>query len=225
MNLVKKLIKSSLVKRALCKLVFYYIKFVLFTSKVNITFKDFNFNEHKDKQCILATWHSRVLIMPIINPFTLPASAIVSDHNDGRLIGDVIKQAGVKLIFGSSNRRRLSSLKEIISFIKKGYNFLITPDGPRGPAREINGAIINIASNSELPIIPATCAAKKGKIFNSWDKFMLPYPFNKIEIIFDKPIYVPHNIETGIKEKYSKILENSLNNITDMADKKLKKHV
>jgi lysophospholipid acyltransferase (LPLAT)-like uncharacterized protein len=225
MSLVKKIIKSSLAKKALCKLVFYYIKFVLFTSRVNITFKDFNFNEYKDKQCILATWHGRVLIMPMINPFILPASAIVSDHNDGRLIGDVIKQSGIELIFGSSNRRRLSSLKEIISFIKKGYNFLITPDGPRGPARQINGAIINIASSSKLPIIPATCSSKNAKIFKSWDKFMLPYPFNRIEIIFDKPIYIPHDIAISERETYSKILENSLNNITDLADKKLKQDV
>lgn len=223
MQLTKKLIKSELTKKLACKLVYLYIKFVLLTSRVKITYQGFNFQEHKNNQCILATWHGRVMIMPIINPFTLPASAIVSDHNDGRLIGRVIEQAGVELIFGSSNRRRLSSLKEILIFIKKGFNFLITPDGPRGPSKEINGAIISIASNTGLPIIPAICSAKSAKIFNSWDNFMLPYPFTKIEIVFSKPINIPKKINLEEKSKYTELLKNSLNKITDLADSKAKK--
>lgn len=223
MQLIKKIIKSNFAKEILCKLVYLYIKFVLLTSRVKITYQEFNFEDHKNNQCILATWHGRVMIMPIINPFKLPASAIVSDHNDGRLIGRVIEQAGVKLIFGSSNRRRLSSLKEILNFIKKGFNFLITPDGPRGPNREINGAIISIASNTSLPIIPAICSAKSAKVFNSWDKFMLPYPFNKIEIVFSKPIHIPKRITPEEKEEYTQLLRDSLNKITDLADSKARK--
>lgn len=223
MQLIKKIIKSEFVKKLLCKLVYLYIKFVLLTSKVKVTYQGFNFEDYKNTQCILATWHGRVMIMPIINPFKLPASAIVSDHNDGRLIGAVIEQAGVKLIFGSSNRRRLSSLKEILVYIKKGFNFLITPDGPRGPAREINGAIISIASNTNLPIIPAICSAKSAKIFNSWDKFMLPYPFTEISIIFSKPINIPKGLNAEEKNEYTKLLRDSLNQITDLADKEVRR--
>lgn len=222
MALFKKIVRGAFVKKIFCKLVYLYIKFVLLTSKVKVIFQDFDFNEYKNKQCILATWHGRVMIMPIINPFKAPSSAIVSDHNDGRLIGGVIKQAGVKLIYGSSNRKRLSALKEILRFIKMGYNFLITPDGPRGPAREINGAIINIASNTNLPIIPAICSAKFAKIFNSWDNFMLPLPFGEILIIFAKPILVPKDIAIEEKDIYNKKLRDALNQITDLADKKLR---
>jgi lysophospholipid acyltransferase (LPLAT)-like uncharacterized protein len=191
---------------------------MLFTSKVKIIYNDFDFTEYEYKQSIYATWHGRVLIMPIVNPSKLQSCAIVSDHNDGRLIGEVIKQAGVELIFGSSNRRRLSSLKEILKGIKKGKNFLITPDGPRGPSREVNGAIINIASNTGLPIIPSIYSAKSAKIFKTWDKFMLPSPFNEITLVFDKPISVPKNITTEAKEEYNNKLRDSLNNITNIAD-------
>lgn len=221
MSLFKRIIKSEFVKKLACKLVFYYVKFMLFTSRVKVIYKDFDFEEHKNTQCILATWHGRVLIMPIINPFKLPACAIVSDHNDGRLIGDVIKQAGVELIYGSSNRRRLSSLKEILTYIKKGYNFLITPDGPRGPAQTINGAIINIASTANLPIIPAICSYKKFKQFRSWDKFIFPFPFNEIVIIFSKPIYIPKDLAIENRDEYITKLRDSLNEITDLADQKI----
>ena len=218
MRLDKKIIRSEFVRSLACKLVYLYIKFTLFTSNVKIIFHDFDFTAYEKRQSIYATWHGRVMIMPIINPSKLPSCAIVSDHNDGRLIGGVIEQAGVSLIFGSSNRRRISALKEIMAGIKQGLNFLITPDGPRGPARQVDGAIINIASNSQLPIIPGSCSAKSAKIFNSWDKFMIPLPFNKIVIVFTQPLEVPKDISIEEKAKYNELLRQRLELATNLAD-------
>ncbi len=223
MHLSKRIIKSEFVRKLACRLVYFYIKFVLFTSKIKITYYNFDFAEYEYQQSIYATWHGRVMIMPIINPSKLASCAIVSDHNDGRLIGGVIEQAGVKLIFGSSNKRRLQALKEILSNIKQGFNFLITPDGPRGPARQVNGAIINIASNTGLVIIPSSCCAQSAKIFNSWDKFMLPLPFGKIAIVFDKPIKIPAKISPTDIEQYNEILRQSLEKITHIADSQVEK--
>ncbi len=221
MRLDKKIIKSQFVRNLACKLVYFYIKFTLLTSKVRIIFHNFNFTEYEYRQSIYATWHGRVLIMPIINPSKNKSCAIVSDHQDGRLIGGVIEQAGVKLIFGSSNRRRISALKEIMACIKEGYNFLITPDGPRGPARKVDGAVINIASNSGLPIIPASCAAKQAKIFDSWDNFILPFPFGKIVIVFNKPIEIAQNLSNEEKEKYNELLRCLLEESTQLAEEAL----
>jgi lysophospholipid acyltransferase (LPLAT)-like uncharacterized protein len=225
MKLSKRIIRSNFVKKLLCKIVYLYIKFVLLTSKVKTIFHDFDFDEYAYTQSIYATWHGRVMLMPIVNPTKLKSCAIVSDHNDGRLIGGVIAHAGVELIYGSSNKNRLSSIKEILKGIKKGLNFLVTPDGPRGPARKVDGAIINIASTTRLPIIPSSCSAKSKKIFNSWDNFMLPLPFNEITLVFAKPIHVPTNLSAEDKSKYNEILQNSLNQITDIADKRVNHHV
>lgn len=222
MRLDKKIIKSQFVRNLACKLMYFYIKFTLLTSKVKIIFHNFDFSEYKYKQSIYATWHGRVLIMPIINPSKNKSCAIVSDHQDGRLIGGVIEQAGVKLVFGSSNRRRISALKEIMAFINEGYNFLVTPDGPRGPARKVDGAVINIASSSGLPIMPASCAAKAAKIFNSWDNFMLPLPFGEIVIVFNRPIHVAKNISNEEKERYNEELRLSLEESTSLAEAAIK---
>ncbi len=218
MRLDKKIIRSDFVRGLFCKLTYLYIKFTLLTSRTKIIYHDFDFSAYEHRQSIFATWHGRVLIMPIINPSKLRSCAIVSDHNDGRLIGEVIKQAGVLLIFGSSNRRRLSALKEIMTHIKQGFNFLITPDGPRGPSRQVDGAIINIASNTGLPIIPSSYSAKSAKIFNSWDNFMLPLPFNRITIVFTKPLEIPKNITPTEKISYNELLRQSLEQATNLAD-------
>ncbi len=218
MKLVKRISRSYYFRYILCKLVYFYIKFVLLTSRVKVIFNGFDFTKFEHLQSIYATWHGRVLYMPIINPSKLKSCAIVSDHNDGRLIGAVIENAGIKLIYGSSNRKRISALKEILTNIAAGLNFLITPDGPRGPARKVDGAIINIASSSGLPIIPGSCSAKRAKIFNSWDNFFFPFPFNDIVIVFNQPIFVPKDIKTEEKRRYNLVLEDSLNEATDIAD-------
>lgn len=225
MKLTKKILKSELVKKLLCRIVYLYIKFALYTSKITTIFHDFDFAEYENCQAIFAAWHGRVMIMPIANPSKVKSCAIVSDHNDGRLIGGVIKHAGIEIIYGSSNKRRLTSLREILTGIKRGLNFLITPDGPRGPAKKVDGAIINIASSTGLPIIPSSCSAKSTKIFNTWDKFMLPLPFNEIILIFAKPIIIPANITSAEKKEYNEILQRSLNQITDIADSRVKSHV
>lgn len=220
MSIIKKIIKSDIMRQIFALLAYLYIKFVLLTSKKDVIYNNFDFSEYEYRQLIFATWHGRVVIMPIVNPSKLNSCAIVSDHKDGRLIGAVIANAGVELIFGSSNRRRISALKEIITNIKKGKNFLITPDGPRGPSRIVNGAVINIASTSSLAIVPSSFSAKRVKIFKTWDQFMLPLPFNHITIIFDKPIDVPRELKQEKKDEYKNILTNRLNNITNIADKK-----
>jgi len=217
MRLTKRIFKSDFVQFLLSKLAYIYIKFVLFTSKVKYIFHDFDFKEYEYKQCIYATWHGRVIITPLKLPTKLTSYGLVSDHKDGRFIGEILNQSGISLIFGSSNRRPLAALKEILQVIKKGHNFLITPDGPRGPARKIGGAIINIASSTGLPIIPSSCSCSSAKFFNSWDNFMFPLPFSKISIIFGKPIKVPENISD--KEHYKEILRQSLDEITNIADK------
>ena len=65
-------------------------------------------------------------------------------------------------------------------------------------------------------------STRKYKIINSWDNFVLPYPFSKGIYSFGKPIYIEEkininkfelerqNLENEIK-RLTKILENSLN--------------
>lgn len=218
---IKKIIRSEFFKSVACYLCYLYIKIVLLTSKKTFIFHDFDFSSFKNVQAIYAVWHGKVLIMPFINPSLVKSCAIVSDHNDGRLIGEILKHHGIEVIYGSSNRKRISSLREILRSLKRGLNFLVTPDGPRGPARKVGGAIINIASTTNLPIIPASCSYLRKKVFNSWDNFMLPFPFNRIILTFGKPILVPDSLNVEQRKEYEIILENYLNKLTQLADQKV----
>jgi lysophospholipid acyltransferase (LPLAT)-like uncharacterized protein len=67
---------------------------------------------------------------------------------------------------------------------------LITPDGPRGPRFEFKGGAITVAQLCGVPIVPLAYAARRAKIFGTWDKFVLPFPFSRIVIAIGE-LYLP----------------------------------
>jgi hypothetical protein len=58
----------------------------------------------------------------------------------------------------------------------------------------------------------------KKKVFMSWDRFVLPYPFGQGLFIWGKPIYVPSDAPPEELEAKRLELETALNRITAEAD-------
>ena len=71
---------------------------------------------------------------------------------------------------------------------------------------------------SGAPIIPVTYSAKRKKVFKSWDRFILPYPFTEVVVIYGEPLYLPRDATPDIVEEKRKDLEDRLNKITADAD-------
>ncbi len=67
-----------------------------------------------------------------------------------------------------------------------------TPDGPRGPLREIQPGVLYLAQKTGRPIVPVAYGAKRRWIFKGgrWDEFIVPKPFNRIVMIYGDPIHV-----------------------------------
>jgi lysophospholipid acyltransferase (LPLAT)-like uncharacterized protein len=75
-----------------------------------------------------------------------------------------------------------------------------------------------VAAATGRPIVPVTFGAARKKIFNSWDRFVLPYPFSRGVFIWGEPIPVEcGESEAGLEEK-RQLLETRLNQITAEAE-------
>ena len=140
---------------------------------------------------------------------------MISTHGDGELITRVISYFGLKNIRGSSRRGAHGAYKAAFEIGESDANLCITPDGPKGPARKCHGGSVNLALKYDMPIIPVSYSASRCKKFNSWDKFMFVLPFSKLNVIAAEPI-MPAEIKS--KEQGNKLLEESLNKITDEVD-------
>ena len=72
-----------------------------------------------------------------------------------------------------------------------------------------------MAKLTKIPIIPLSFSAKHKKSFNSWDKFLFIFPFNKFVAIWGRPIYFDKEKTTNVNKIK---LEKELNRITNLAD-------
>jgi len=163
-----------------------------------------------------ACWHGRLLMMPIIYKGK-KLSFLVSPHRDGQVIGKALKRFGFHAILGSTTRKGFSGFKQMVKAHESDIG--IVPDGPRGPRQQAQIGVIELARLTGRPIIPVTFNASRRKIFNTWDRFLLPYPFSRGVFIWGEPIVVNPNGNRAHLEEKRLLLERKLNELTEQADR------
>jgi len=171
----------------------------------------------KGISAIGAFWHGRLLMMPLAYKGT-NLSFLVSPHRDGQVVGKALERFGFRPILGSTSRKGFSAFKKMIKANQNGFDIALTPDGPRGPRYQVQIGVMELAKLTGRPIVPCTFSASKRKIFKTWDRFLLPYPFSRGVFIWGEPIHVdPNGNRTHLEERRA-LLERRLNELTERAD-------
>lgn len=86
-----------------------------------------------------------------------------------------------------------------------------------GPRFKAQPGVILLARKTGYPIVPVTYSARKIKIFSSWDRFLLPFPFTRCRVIEGQPVRVPMTADRAQQEICRQILEAELCRITRSA--------
>jgi lysophospholipid acyltransferase (LPLAT)-like uncharacterized protein len=137
-----------------------------------------------EEQHVCVTWHGELFMSTQAYRHIHKkhkASAIISQHFDGTLIARTLHFLNIRSLRGSSKKGATQVLKQAFKSIKSGEEVLITPDGPRGPRHSMSDGAIGIALKSKLPIFIMNYKAEKYWQLNSWDMFVIPKPFTKVE--------------------------------------------
>ncbi len=138
---------------------------------------------------IYAFWHSHLLPMAFHFRNT-GKMALVSESRDGRRAAAVAQRWGHAIIHGSSSHGGAAALRSCAHELRQGNNIVITPDGPRGPREIVKPGVSRIALLSNAPVVPLRAAPSRTFRLHSWDGFMIPAPFARIEIYLHDPIAV-----------------------------------
>src|SRR6185312_14852199 len=80
-----------------------------------------------------------------------------------------------------------SAIRQLGEVIADGYDVVITPDGPRGPAYELGQGIVYLAQQSQAQVVPINLEYSSCWRVKSWDRFILPKPFSKVRVTFGQP--------------------------------------
>ncbi len=138
-------------------------------------------------------------------------SAMISEHKDGEAITRTVEYLGIDSIRGSSTRGGAKALIGAIKELKAGDDIAITPDGPRGPRHSVADGIVAISQKTNARILIFNCKPTKYWQFNSWDKFIVPKPFGKLEFFIQEPFDVNSLDNNEAKELIKKkLLLNSM---------------
>jgi lysophospholipid acyltransferase (LPLAT)-like uncharacterized protein len=142
----------------------------------------------RNKGIIFCFWHSNIL--PIAYAFrTCGVKAVVSQSRDGERVAAVAQRWGYGVIRGSSTRGFLSAVRECVRELREKSNIAVTPDGPRGPKEIVKPGIAQIALLAGAPVVPIRAVAPRAIRLNSWDRFMIPFPFTRVDVLLKDPLY------------------------------------
>ncbi|MDL1987346.1 MAG: lysophospholipid acyltransferase family protein, partial [Deltaproteobacteria bacterium] len=165
-----------------------------------------------------AVWHSRMLLLNYLTKGS-EGTAMVSGSEDGEFVARILKRQGHEAIRGSTTRGGIKALSSLIKKLKeKQRPSIIIPDGPQGPRFKVKLGIIILARETGYPILPFSYSAKRMKVFASWDRFILPYPFTKCLGIYGNPFFVPKDAGKDDLMRYRNLLEKELGRLTLEAD-------
>jgi len=148
----------------------------------------------RDRPVIFAIWHNRLLMLPrVFDPCfpTRQSFGLISASGDGDLIAIFIERSGYGTVRGSTSRKGVIALRQMVETLAAGGNILVTPDGPRGPVYQVSQGIVFLAQKSGAPVVPIHMEYSSCWRLKSWDRFVVPWPFAKLRAIFGAPIAVP----------------------------------
>ncbi len=171
----------------------------------------------KGERAVVAFWHGRLLMMPFVLP-GYSATILISQHRDGEYISRIAEWLGYAVVRGSATRGGARAFKQLLQCLKDGSHVAITPDGPKGPRRQIKSGAIELSRLSGMPILPVAFGAWPRTILKSWDHFLIPHPFARVVYIWGEPMYVPEDADKDTLEKFQSALAERLDALVAEAD-------
>ncbi|MEW4486808.1 lysophospholipid acyltransferase family protein [Thalassoglobus sp. JC818] len=132
-------------------------------------------------------WHDSLLVTIFIvrRPRMF---ALVGRHRDGSYVSNVLRAVGIRPVRGSSSRGGAQAAAELIQQ-SRGHDLAMTPDGPRGPRRQMKPGCAFVASHTEKPVVPmAFSCSRAWHVRGSWTDLMIPKPFSTVYALAGPPI-------------------------------------
>ncbi len=195
---MKALLRTPQARAVLAILMAAYLRFALRTTRWTMSGAEHYQPFAAGQPVIFAFWHEFLPAAPAIVRFraSLPGYrwtqlyTLVSQHRDGRLIGEIVRRLGIMPVHGSSSRGGAAGLRNLATALRDGGQIGITPDGPRGPRRQAAPGMAQLAALAGVPVVPCAARTKFALQFNTWDRMRIPLPFGRGTMVIGPAITV-----------------------------------
>lgn len=220
-RILRPLFRSNGFQKAASWIVSSYLRLVFRTSSWTIVGREeCGARLARGEKFFVVLWHERIAMMPLAwDQMPTPLTILTSNHPDGRFVSDVMKRFGIGTIGVSSKGDNLRAGMHVMKAFSDGSCIGITPDGPRGPALKFSSASIMLAQKCKTRVSFVTYSVRRRIVMRSWDRFIVPLPFNKGVFMWNEGFDVPEDLDKdGIRALQMK-LEQALIDFTSEGDR------
>jgi len=177
--------RLSFSKRICVAITAFLFRLVIFTLRVRISQRARELIASRPASSLIFMWHNRMLLG--LCAFSraargIPLTVLVSASRDGAIVVEVLRAFGMQHVRGSSSRRAVQATRELLHEIDAGQNVLITPDGPRGPIYSVKEGTADLTRRHAPAIHVLGLKCSSVWQLKSWDRFMIPKPFARLEM-------------------------------------------
>lgn len=167
----------------------------------------------RDARFILSFWHRRLFMMPLAYPFRRKGRGVAilsSDSRDGERSAATWRWFGIHAVRGTASDDGAKALVRMIQAVRQGWDFGITPDGPRGPLMQLKPGTLALARKTGAWIVPVTLAYDRCFELKTWDRMVIPLPFTTCTIRYGTPYQVPPKADDAVEAERLQQLMDAL---------------
>ncbi len=163
-------------------------------------------------------WHD-AMIVPLFAGKHRRTAALTSQHADGSFVAQVLREVGISAIRGSTHRISPGAIRKLI-ISAADRHIVITPDGPRGPRREMSLGIVRLASRTGRAIVPTAYSCTRcWRISGSWTDQLIPKPFSKVFLLAANPVAIPAELDNAQLQEYKALIQTEMDRLNTQADR------
>jgi lysophospholipid acyltransferase (LPLAT)-like uncharacterized protein len=223
-RLVRDLLRSPWVQRALGFLAAEYLRLVWLTTRFSFDPPDVYERAEPHQPLIFAFWHGQHFMTPFIKTRdSHRAKVLISRHRDGEFNAIAAERLGIETIRGSGdhggafNRKGgVGAFKEMVRALEENCNVATTADVPKR-ARVAGLGVIMLARESGRPILPFAMVTSRFIRLKNWDSTTINLPFGRGAVVGIDAVVVPPDADAETMEKLRLQVEEYLNEATRRA--------
>ena len=223
-RLLRDLLRSSWVQRALGFLAAEYLRLVWLTNCFSYEPADVYAQVEPEMPAIFAFWHGQHFMTPFIKTkASYRAKVLISRHRDGEFNAIAVERLGIGTIRGSGDhggafhrKGGVGAFREMVLALEEGCNVATTADVPKR-ARVVGLGVIMLARESGRPIIPFAMVTSRYIRLKNWDSSTINLPFGRGAVVGIETVHVPPDADAETMEKLRLKVETDLREATRRA--------
>lgn len=155
------------------------------TLRYEISAEELALLTYHETPVLIIVWHNRSVLLPEMGRrYREPGSVsgLISPSKHAAWEVALYRKWGVRVVRGSSNRRSIQAVREMVAESRQGYDLGISPDGPSGPLYSFSRGALALARMTRARLLFICPNTRWCLRLPTWDRHLVPLPGARLKL-------------------------------------------